>query len=431
MTLPTTSDLPFTLTSEFTAPTAEDAQLAAEDAATRDLSPTELSAYYAERSRQFSAALEERPAHRPSVPALLPEAATFTTSSAAPQAAAPSTAPRTPLIEARPPSYFIDFTLPPDAVLVGECHLTRGDIALVTGVPGCGKSRLLVSLAIAGKQGKGATWMGMPVHAPFKTLILQAENGAVRLKSEFGDILSQGHDLDGHLYITPPPPRGFAFHDIEFLSSLRELIERLRPGVIALDPWNRAVQDDKARDYREALDALESCLPEGLHKPAIVIVHHLRKSASGEARKTGRDLLNEISGSYVIGSACRSAFVLEPASPDPQDNRVVFTCAKNNNGSMGPSTAWHRQNGLFARCEEFDWKEWREGPGSDKRLAIELEDLAHVFENGEKMLSKSTLVKALRELTNASVSSVYLALKADGRFASHLSEAGGFYTFKP
>lgn len=341
------------------------------------------------------------------------------------------TPPPPPAFEFHPMEYFLDYEVPADAILVGDCHLTRGDITLIAGTPGCGKSRLALSLAIAGMLGKGATWMGLPVHAGFKTAILQAENGEIRLKQELLDIRQQGHDLTGHLFITPPPSAGLAFHDPEFCAQIRAWLTQEKPGVFVIDPWNRAVPDDKARDFRETLNAVQSCLPEGPDKPAVVIIHHVRKSMSGDGRKIGRDLLNEISGSYVIGSACRSAFILEPASPDPEDTRVIFTCAKNNNGEMGPSTAWHRQNGLFAECEGFNFEEWREGGKPSRRSVVELADLAEIFKNGSLMLSKSQAAKALQEETGISRAGAYAALNADGRFAEHLSEAGGFINFRP
>lgn len=368
---------------------------------------------YAEQMRQLEETLLHHPAHRPSI--------------------RPPEPPPPPRFEMLPPSYFADFELPKDAVLVGDCHITRGDMMLLAGVAGSGKSRLLASLAIAGKQGRGSTWMGLPVHASFKTAILQAENGPVRLKAELGDIMDQGHDLDGHLFISPPPPRGITFLDAAFCAEVRAWLEQEKPGVFALDPWNRAVTDDKGKDFREILDAIESCLPAHPHRPAVVIVTHLRKQQSGEGRKTGRDLLPEVSGSHVLTSACRCAFIIEPASPDPDDNRIILTCAKNNNGAMPPSTAWHRRNGLFEACPDFDWKEWRAGSaggGSKKRHAVELEDLAEIFEDGEKVLSKNDAVKALTRLEGIGRSAAYAAIKPDGRFGDHLSECGGFITFR-
>ncbi|MDZ4289147.1 MAG: AAA family ATPase [Prosthecobacter sp.] len=326
----------------------------------------------------------------------------------------------------QPPSYFASYCLPPDAILVGDCHLTRGDLTVIGGVAGCGKSRLLMSLAIAGKQGHGAEWMGLPVHAPFKTAILQAENGEVRLQRELQDITQQGHDLDGWLFLTPPPRYGLAFNSPDFRAQLRDWVAETAPGVLAIDPWNRCAMDDKAKDYRAVLDALFEILPEGPDKPAIVVVHHLRKQGGGESRKRGRDLLSELSGSYMIGSSSRVAFILEPATPAGDDDRVIFTCAKNNNGDMGAPTAWHRRNGLFDPCRDFDWGDW-ESEGVAKRRTIELEDLRAVFEGDARMIKKD-LVKALEQRTGFSSSALYKVLQTGSPLAAHLTESGGYFT---
>ena len=84
------------------------------------------------------------------------------------------------------PSKFIGFTPPDDFVLVGDCHLVRGGLSVLGGAPGVGKSRAGIGLAIAGAT--GSKWMGYDVHAKFKTLILQCENGEFRLKNELTDI---------------------------------------------------------------------------------------------------------------------------------------------------------------------------------------------------------------------------------------------------
>ena len=36
-----------------------------------------------------------------------------------------------------------------------------------------------------------------------------------------------------------------------------------------------------------------------------------------------------------------------PATSDTTDNRVVWTCCKNNDGEKGPRTSWLRENGRF------------------------------------------------------------------------------------
>lgn len=327
--------------------------------------------------------------------------------------------------------YYETYSIPADAILVGTHHLTRGATTVIGGVAGCGKSRLVMSLAISGMLGQGAEWMGLPVHSHFTTALLQGENGEIRIKEDLEEIRAGGWDLQGWLKITPPPRFGLSFSSPEFCTQLHAWLEAERPGVLAIDPWNNCTLDDKAKDYRAALDAVISCLPKGPDAPALVIVHHLRKPILGDMRRRGRDLLHELSGSHLIGSHSRCVFILEPATPDLEDDRLIFTCVKNNNGRPVPATAWHRKNGLFAPCEDFDWEAWESGAMTAKRRTIELEDLALIFEDGDKTMTRKEAVKALQtHVSGASKSSVYDALRTDGRFGRYLGEVGGEMEFR-
>lgn len=250
------------------------------------------------------------------------------------------------------PSDFVAFQPPRDFVLLGDCHLTRGGITVLGGWPGVGKSRAALGLAIAGATGKD--WLGHPVHAPFRTLIIQIENGQWRLKHELGDAIPEG-GLDDWLRITPPPAYGLAFHEPGFRERVSEIIRGFQPGLVIVDPWNRVAEGDKQGDYRQALEAILECLPaDPSEKPAVLIIHHMRKKGSEATRKQGRDLLHELAGSYQIGSAARCVFVLEPGSNDTTDPTVVLTCCKNNDGREGAPSAWTRSNGLFAPAIGFD-----------------------------------------------------------------------------
>jgi hypothetical protein len=324
-----------------------------------------------------------------------------------------------------------DFEIPRDHILVGDFHFTRGDITVLAGVPGSGKSRLAVALAVAGATGED--WMGLPVHSRFRTLILQAENGIARLKSEFADIDAGGVDLDEFLRITPPPPYGLDFGSREFRDYLREAIEHFAVGLLVVDPWNRVVKDDKQTDYRAAIDAINEALPTNpAEKPAVVIVTHLRKQVAGEKRKRGRDLLSELSGSHFMASAPRCVFILEPATADTDDDRVVLTPVKNNNGELGTASAWHRRNGLFQPCEGFDWESyWNPGAGGDNRRKVTLEDLAAIFDEGERTLKKKEAVELLKDRTGLGRTACYEAIKLHGgEFADYLDEGEGLLRFR-
>jgi hypothetical protein len=261
----------------------------------------------------------------------------------------------------------------------------------------------------------------LPVHRPFKTLIVQNENGRYRLKQEFAEMDCAA--LDQFLRICPPPAKGFAFHEPAFVEALEQAIAAFQPDVVVFDPWNAAARDDKAADYQAAFDAIRS----SDNSPAIVIVAHTRKPKSDE-KSSGRGLMHTLAGSYVLSSVPRSVFVLQPASDDTEDDRVVFTCCKNNDGELGPRSCWQRRNGLFVPAE-IDWNEF-DGKTESKRRAITEHDLRTVFDSGKSTLTLAHAAKKLQELTGACRAAAYNALKKSGRFGNLLREAGEFLAWQ-
>jgi hypothetical protein len=320
-----------------------------------------------------------------------------------------------PLIEILKPSEFRNWKIPKGFVLVGDCHITRGNWTVLGGYPGVGKSRAVVGLAVAGATGK--SWMGLDVKSKFKTLVLQVENGDVRLKQEFEDIGNpDGVDLDDWLGVSRIPVHGLDFQNEAFRNEVKELIGKFKPGVLAIDAWNRVADDDKAKDYKHALDAINKCLPnEPSERPAVLIVHHMRKKGSKHSNREGNDLIHELSGSYCIGSAARSVFILESASTDTTDDRLVFTCCKCNDGEAGPRTAWHRRNGLFAPCPDFEWDEF--GQPELNQRTITMDDMRRAV--GVSGVSKAQVARTLMSETGKGKSTVYRTIQT---YSGNLTE---------
>lgn len=230
--------------------------------------------------------------------------------------------------------------------------------------------------------------------------------------------------------MTPPPPFGLAFDTLEFRDALRAQCEEWKPDVVLIDPWNAAARDDKASDYLATFKAIREVIPGGDAGLALGIVAHTRKPKHDE-RASGRGLLNLLAGSYVLASVPRAAFVIQAASEDPADPRVVFTCCKNNDGRMGEPSAWEPGNGLFQPVPDFDWEEFRGGnSGMEKRVAITAEEMAAVFVNGSTMTKKQAVAR-LQELTGCKQSAAYKALELSGRFKANLSERDGFLNWSP
>lgn len=322
-----------------------------------------------------------------------------------------------PKIEFLSPLQIQSYRAPEGSVLVGNNHIVRGSVFVIGGAPGVGKSRASVALAVAGAL--GSPWLGLPVHRRFRSMIIQNENGRARLSEEFFALPSQ--ELESWIRVSPPPPFGLAFDDPGFRVDLAAAIESFKPDLILIDPWNAVAADDKAKDYLETFHRIRSLIPAGDSAPAIGIVAHTRKPKQDE-RTNGRSLLNLLAGSYVLASVPRSVFVIQPASDDTEDNRVVVTCCKNNDGPLGTQSAWYRRNGVFELVPDFDWESFKEPAASGP--TIDADALVHIFGNGKTALTKAEAVKALMEHTGCEKSAAYNALKAEGRFRKNLRAEG-------
>lgn len=330
------------------------------------------------------------------------------------------------LIEFRTPLQLKSYVPPPGFVLVGDCHIVRGAIFVIGGPPGVGKSRSAVSLAVAGAT--GLDWFGLKVHRKFKTLIIQNENGEFRLSKDFAALDCEM--LEPWMRVCPPPPFGVCFDREEFRATLAKVIAEFQQDVILLDPWNAVARDDKAKDYLETFDLIRSVIPAGDDGPALGIVAHTRKPSSDE-RASGRGLLKTLAGSYALGSVPRCVWVMQAASDAPEDNRVVWTCCKNNDGELGGRSAWVRCNGLFAPVSDFDWDEFDNPSKGGDRVTITESHMRTVFENGARELKRADAAKALEaEPIGAGRSAAYSALELDGRFASHLVNSNGLLSWR-
>jgi hypothetical protein len=278
-------------------------------------------------------------------------------------------APRV-LIEFLRPSQVIAYEPPPGVVLAGDNHIVRDAVFVLAGAPGVGKSKLLVWLARCAAL--GVPWMGYDVHVRFKSLIVQAENGRYRLKLEFTSLSCP--QLEDYLLITPPPPFGLCFDRAEFRDQLKAVADTHQPHMVAIDPWNAAARDDRQKDYLETFNDIRTVFPPGFDGPAIGIAAHTRKPYPNE-RASGRALLNLLAGSYVLGSVPRCVWVVQAASDDVADERIVLTCCKNNDGQLGTRSAWERRNGLFVPVNGFDWEEFDHPEGKSNKLNGTVDDL--------------------------------------------------------
>jgi hypothetical protein len=303
----------------------------------------------------------------------------------------------------------------PRTFLIGADMISRGEISVIAGWPGLGKSRLSTTLAVAGARGKGE-WMGYLVQRQFRTLILQAQNSCRRIKSEVEDLPPAFND-----WIRFSKPTALRFSDPAFRAELRRIYDTWPFDVLVLDPWNVIAKDEGQADYLEALDNINAALPEGDEKPAVVVVAHLRKQRGGDSwkPKVGRELLNELAGSFALGAEARTVFVVQPASMEIDDDKLVFDCAKSNNDQPLPASCWYRRNGEFTPCTEFDLDAWLNPPDEGGRRAITEEYLADLWRREGPTLSRNEAV-ALLKADGHSQATAYRAIALEGKFKDRL-----------
>lgn len=316
------------------------------------------------------------------------------------------------------PSELCAFEEPEGHKLVGDYHIQRGAISVLAGSPGVGKSRATTWLAMLGARGTG-NWFGLPVHGQFRTLILQNENGLVRLHRDFKE-LAISPDLDAWIRISTPPLFGMAMDNPEFREELRTVIREFQPDLIIVDPWNSVTRDAMEKDFQQAFVWLREVLGEFQEKIACLIVHHLRKPKADD-RLRGRGLAHLLAGSYVINSVPRATMIVQPASDDIEDNRVVFSTVKNNDGDFGKRSAWERRDNLFLEVENFDWEQFEAGAGGKRREPkVTEEHIRSVFGGGSSWLPQKDASKKLEGIAGVGRSTAYEALKVTGRFGGIL-----------
>lgn len=330
-------------------------------------------------------------------------------------------APRKPMIEFLRPSEIAAYVTPENHFLVGDALIQRGGMTIFAGPGGVGKSRAIFGLAVSAARGE-SSWMGFPIHYGFKTMIIQSENGLPRLSKDFQRFGDSGC-LDGRLMVSSPPDGMLAMKNPMFRADVIAAAREFGPDLIVCDPLNSMVSDSMERDITELFGHLKEVVAGAGTNPALLVVHHLRKPREGDKHR-GRSMANLLAGSYLVVSSARAVLTLQAATDAEDDQHVVLTVAKCNDGEMSPRSAWRRTDGgFFESADDFDWDAFdgQSGPMSK----IREEHVLRVFDYGQRKMSQSVAVTELMEMTGAKRSAVHAAIKNSspaGRLG-HLLEA--------
>jgi hypothetical protein len=112
---------------------------------------------------------------------------------------------------------------------------------------------------------------------------------------------------------------------------------------------------------------------------------------------------------------------MQSASDNVNERRVVWTCCKNNDGKLGPRSAWERQSGLFDSVKDFDWEEWdhpADGRSSGK-LSGTIDDLLELIPANGIILKDDLYAQAAGKISRDDIRAFVAELLREQRIFIH------------
>jgi RecA-family ATPase len=202
-----------------------------------------------------------------------------------------------------------------------------GQITMLDGDPGSGKSTL--SLVIASAVSKGlALPFGEKPKAAANVLLMSCEDGysdTIRPRLD-----SAGADVSR--IVIPNPGRGLSTTMLT-ASFIEQAVKVVGPQLVIVGPivaFARGKNTDKANEVRELLSPLMSIAER--YSLACLVIRHFTKQVDARAMYRG-------AGSVDFMAACRAAFII--VESDEEANMRVLAQVKNSLGPKSPSLGFY------------------------------------------------------------------------------------------
>jgi AAA domain/Domain of unknown function (DUF6371) len=221
---------------------------------------------------------------------------------------------------------------PEDVNWLWDPFIARGNLTMLDGDPGLGKSH--VTLAIAAALSLGKLLPAQSIATRGTTLLVSCEDSlGCSVKPR---LIKMSANCD-HIFAYPE----LFTLDLEGQLKLRKTVEQERPDLIIIDPifayMGAGVDTNSANKVRAILAPLAKLAEE--FQCAIVCVRHLSKGT------TGQSLMHRGMGSIDFSAAARSTLTVVQ-HPENENERVIVH-SKTNIGPKGPSIEFSFEGDAF------------------------------------------------------------------------------------
>ena len=290
------------------------------------------------------------------------------------------------------PSDFLAYVPPAGMDFLQDGLLRRGELCLLAGQGGLGKSRL--SLWLACCQITGREWCGLGTAGePATWLFVGNENSVLRWKTDLEAMRANFTDaewatLEDRLrLLAMVEPEDGVMVLTDSCDRLARTLDEIRPGVLVLDPWAAFIpgNENDSHDTRDAVAWLLRIVRGHAPDAALLVVAHARTGREHARRAAdGFEAGGFIRGSKVLYSIARAQLNLAPGSAD-DSSRLVLAWGKGNNGPRFEprGVRLNPQTFAYEPDPEFDLREWRDAvDGGTKGDKANAADVWHAVNDG-------------------------------------------------
>jgi energy-coupling factor transporter ATP-binding protein EcfA2 len=278
------------------------------------------------------------------------------------------------------PSQVLAWQEPPGMNLLGP-WLRKGELTVVFGPPGIGKSRLF-GLWLPICQIVGQPFCGLATGGDPQTwLVIGNENNIARQKSDLEKMLAvlseaQRAAVERHLRIhvlRTFEDGDLALGSVESAARLRETLTAEKPGGISFDPVSALVDGDEVKpgDVRLMLKTLHNILRPVCPDAALLLIAHAKVGREAVAQSGLYDAGNYGRGPKTYLMAARCVMNLKPGDNE-NETRLVLENSKCNNGPLFQTRGliFDPGTGLYSVDSDFDREAWQADVAGRKTASV-------------------------------------------------------------